>query len=173
VGVVSGYSMLGSSYLVMKTDGELRERSQLYLIFASCSSFILLIASSLMFFFLHEPVLQKWSSGSQKLYLIFLVLMEALVFSLLIKSAFRRKNDRTPYLLSNAVFIVTYLTLFVWMYPYMIPPTTTAREAAASGLTLTFMIFGVGILIPVILVYNVYVHRVFKGKVNLYGDDIY
>jgi cytochrome d ubiquinol oxidase subunit II len=173
VGVVSGYSMLGSSYLVMKTDGELRERSQLYLIFASCSSFILLIASSLMFFFLHEPVLQKWSSGSQKLYLIFLVLMEALVFSLLIKSAFRRKNDRKPYLLSNAVFIVTYLTLFVWMYPYMIPPTTTAREAAASGLTLTFMIFGVGILIPVILVYNVYVHRVFKGKVNLYGDDIY
>lgn len=78
-----------------------------------------------------------------------------------------------PYLWSNLVFIVTYLTLFVWVYPYIIPPTITVSEAAASGLTLTFMIFGVGILIPVILVYNVYVHRVFKGKVNLYGDEIY
>lgn len=173
VGVVFGYSMMGSSYLIMKTDGKLQERSRLFLIIASCSSFILLIASTLMFFFLHEPVLQKWSSGSQKLYLIFLVLMEALVFFLLIKSAFRRKNDKMPYLWSNAVFIVTYLTLVVWMYPYIIPPTITAKEAAASGLTLTFMIFGVGILIPVILVYNVYVQRVFRGKVNLYEYDIY
>lgn len=173
VGVVFGYSMMGSSYLIMKTEGKLQKRSQLYLIIASYSSFILLIASSLMFFFLHEPILQKWSSGSQKFYLILLVLAEALVFFSLLKSAFRRKNDRIPYLWSYAVFIVTYLTLFVWVYPYIIPPTITAKEAAASGVTLTFMIFGVGILIPVILVYNVYVHRVFKGKVNLYGDDIY
>jgi cytochrome d ubiquinol oxidase subunit II len=173
VGVVFGYSMMGSSYLIMKTDGKLRARSQLYLIIASFSSFILLIACSLTFFFLHEPVLQKWSSGSQKFYLLLLVLAEALVFFLLLKSAFRRKNDRMPYLWSNVVFIVTYVTLFIWMYPYIIPPTIKAKEAAASGLTLTFMIFGVGILIPVILVYNLYVHRVFKGKVNLYGTDTY
>jgi cytochrome d ubiquinol oxidase subunit II len=173
LGVVFGYSMMGSSYLIMKTDGKLQIRSQLYLIIASFSSFILLIACSLMFFFLHEPVLQKWSSGSQKFYLLLLVLTEALVFFLLLKSAFRRKNDRRPYLWSNIVFIVTYLTLFIWIYPYIIPPAVAAKEAAASSLTLTFMIFGVGILIPAILVYNVYVHRVFKGKVNLYGDDIY
>ncbi len=172
-GVVFGYSMMGSSYLIMKTDGKLQKQSRSYLIIVSCLSFILLITSSLMFYFLHEPVLQKWSTGSQKLWLILLVLTEALVFFLLIKSTFRRKNDRMPYLWSNVVFIVTYLTLFVWVYPYIVPPTITANEAAASGLTLTFMIFGVGILIPVILVYNVYVHRVFKGKVNLYGDDIY
>jgi cytochrome d ubiquinol oxidase subunit II len=172
-GAAAGYSMMGSSYLIKKTDGILQERSRLYLIIASFSSFILLIASTSMFFFLHEPMLQKQSSGSQKFYLVLLVLTEILIFSLLLKSAFRRKNDRTPYIWSNAVFIVTYLTLFVWMFPYIIPPTITAQEAAASGLTLTFMIFGVGILIPVILVYNVYVHRVFRGKVNLYGDDIY
>jgi cytochrome d ubiquinol oxidase subunit II len=173
LGVVFGYSMMGSSYLIMKTGGKLQIKSQLYLIIASFSSFVLLIACSLMFFFLHEPVLQKWSSGSQKFYLLLLVLTEALAFFLLIKSAFRRKNDRIPYVWSNVVFIVTYLTLFIWMYPYIIPPAISAKEAAASSLTLTFMIFGVGILIPVILVYNVYVHRVFKGKVNLYGDDIY
>jgi cytochrome d ubiquinol oxidase subunit II len=173
VGVASGYSMMGSSYLIMKTDGKLRERSQSYLIIVSCISFILLVTTTLMFYFLHEPILQKWSSGSQKFYLLALVAMEALVFFMLLKSAFRKKDNRTSHFWSNAVFIITYITLFVWSYPYIIPSTITAKEAAASGSTLTFMIFGVGILIPVILVYNVYVRRVFKGKVNLYGDDIY
>lgn len=173
VGVVFGYSLMGSSYLIKKTDGRLQERARLYLIIASFSSFFLLIAATSMLFFLHAPMLQRWSSGSHKFYVVLLVLIEVLIFSFLLMSAFRRKNDKMPYFWSNAVFIVTYLILFVWVYPYILPSTVTVKEAAASGLTLTFMIFGVGILIPVILVYNVYVHRVFKGKVNLYGDDMY
>lgn len=173
VGVVFGYSMMGSAYLIMKTEGSLQRQSQLYLIIASCSSLLLLIGSVLMFSFLHGPVHQKWFSGSQKFALMALVLVEILVFMLLLRSAFRRTNERRPYLWTNAVFILAFLTLFVWIYPYIIPYTVAITEAAASGLTLTFMIFGVGILIPVILIYNVYIHRVFRGKVNLYGDEIY
>jgi cytochrome d ubiquinol oxidase subunit II len=173
MGALFGYSMMGSSYLVKKTEGKLKERARLQLITASFLSFILLIAATSLFFYLHEPVFQKWSSGSQKFYAGLILFFEVFVFFLLLKSTFRRKSDRAPYLWSNAVFIVTYLSLFVWVYPYIIPSSVTAPEAAASSMTLTFMIFGVGILIPVILVYNVYVHRVFKGKVNLYGDDLY
>ena len=46
------------------------------------------------------------------------------------------------------------------------PPYLTITDAAASGKTLVFMLAGIGMLIPIMLVYNGYQYLVFRGKVR-------
>jgi cytochrome bd-type quinol oxidase subunit 2 len=38
-------------------------------------------------------------------------------------------------------------------------------QTASPQSSLVFMLFGAGIILPVIIFYNLYVHRVFAGKV--------
>jgi cytochrome bd ubiquinol oxidase subunit II len=55
------------------------------------------------------------------------------------------------------------------LYPYLVPRSVTAVEAAADSLTLVFMMLGIGLLIPVMITYNAYQYMVFRGKVT--GPD--
>ncbi len=62
-------------------------------------------------------------------------------------------------LLAAAFAIVTLILL-----PYMVPPSVTIYEAAASHKTLLFMLYGIGPLIPIIFAYNIYLYRVFREE---------
>ena len=50
------------------------------------------------------------------------------------------------------------------VYPYAVPPALTLTAAAAPTLTLTVMLILIGVLLPVMLIYNGYQYRVFRGK---------
>lgn len=62
-------------------------------------------------------------------------------------------------LLAAAFAAVTFILL-----PYMVPPSVTIYEAAASHTTLLFMLYGIGPLIPIIFAYNIYLYRVFRDE---------
>jgi cytochrome d ubiquinol oxidase subunit II len=47
-----------------------------------------------------------------------------------------------------------------------VPRSVTASEAASDNLTLVFMMLGIGLLIPVMIIYNAYQYMVFRGKVT-------
>jgi len=44
-------------------------------------------------------------------------------------------------------------------------------DAASSSATLVFMLVGIGMPIPVMLVYNGYQYLVFRGKLVRYDDE--
>jgi cytochrome bd ubiquinol oxidase subunit II len=81
-----------------------------------------------------------------------------------------------PVALSRMQFAVTTLFHMLWpllsiglglgLYPFLVPPSITIESAASSPKTLIFMIFGIGLLIPVMLLYNLYMYRVFHGIVE-------
>ena len=50
------------------------------------------------------------------------------------------------------------------LYPYLVPQSVTAEDAAADSLTLVFMMIGIGMLIPVMIVYNAYQYLVFRER---------
>ena len=59
-----------------------------------------------------------------------------------------------PFWVSQALSSLPYiLTLFLFRLP--------SPEASSPTSTLVFMLFGVGIVLPIIIVYNVYVAHVF------------
>lgn len=81
---------------------------------------------------------------------------------------------RVAYLLSLVVTGCFLAILVVNTMPYIIPHSVTIYQAASSPYTLTFMLFGIGPLIPIVLAYNLYLYRVFRdereeGRSQQYG----
>lgn len=71
-----------------------------------------------------------------------------------------------PFVWSIGIFLASLIGLASSLYPYLVPRSLTAVKAAADSLTLVFMLLGIGLLIPVMIIYNAYQYMVFRGKVT-------
>jgi len=169
LGVALGYTMLGYSFLIRKTKGKLERQEYHQLRIASSIAFAMSIATTILLPFTHDFILNKWSNAASRNILLLFVFLAFTNFILLLRSTTEGKHENTPYTYSIVLFIITLATLLYAVYPYMIPPTTTIFEAASGSSTLSFMLFGISILIPVVLFYNVFVHKLFDGKVDRKG----
>jgi cytochrome d ubiquinol oxidase subunit II len=77
-----------------------------------------------------------------------------------------RQEERTPLIWTILLFLLTFLGLALVVFPYIIPTQITIYEAAADPSALVFMIIFIGVLIPIMLAYNIYQYIVFRGKVR-------
>ena len=89
---------------------------------------------------------------------------------LLLKSL-ASKEERTAFIWTILIFLLTFIGLGLIIFPYIIPSQITIYQAAASPSALVFMIVFMGILLPIMIFYNIYNYVVFRGKVvgGLYG----
>ncbi len=76
------------------------------------------------------------------------------------------KAEKTPFIWTILLFVLTFFGLGLVVFPYIIPTEITIYEAAADPSSLVFMLIFIGALIPVMLFYNVYQYFVFRGKVT-------
>jgi cytochrome bd ubiquinol oxidase subunit II len=134
--LVIGYSLLGATWLVMKNEGELRVQYT-----------------------------QRWFSWPNIILTAPVPIAVAGVAVLLLRSL-TNKNDYQPFLLSLALFALSYAGLGISMYPYIVPQSITIWQAASPPSSQIFMLFGVAILIPLILGYTGWAYWVFRGKVR-------
>jgi cytochrome bd ubiquinol oxidase subunit II len=165
VALVIGYALLGATWLVMKTEGELRER-------AYHLSWIFLIAMlgamgavSIVTPFLHVQYTQRWFTWPNVILTAPVPIAVAGVSALLLRSLVN-KYDYQPFLLSLMLFALSYAGLGISMYPYIVPQSITIWQAASPENSQLFMLFGVAVLIPLILGYTAWAYWVFRGKVN-------
>jgi cytochrome bd ubiquinol oxidase subunit II len=165
VALVIGYALLGATWLVMKTEGDLRER-------AYHLSWMFLIAMlgaiglvSIVTPFLHVQYTQRWFSWPNVILTAPVPIAVAGVSALLLRSL-ARKYDYQPFLLSLTLFALSYAGLGISMYPYIVPQSITIWQAASPENSQLFMLFGVAVLIPLILGYTAWAYWVFRGKVN-------
>ena len=170
LGVVFGYALLGAAYLVIKTDGALQTQSRK---FARYSGWLTMAVGALISVWTplrFEYVFTRWFSWPETLYFAPLPVAAVACFVLLLR-ALRRQHEYMPFLWSVGIFLTSFGGLAVTLYPYLIPNTLSIHEAAAPPITLTFMLVGIGTLIPVMLTYNAYQYRVFRGKVSTQSHD--
>jgi cytochrome d ubiquinol oxidase subunit II len=68
--------------------------------------------------------------------------------------------------------LLTFIGLGLIVFPYIIPSQITIYQAAASPSALVFMIVFMGVLLPIMIFYNIYNYVVFRGKVvgGHYGE---
>jgi cytochrome d ubiquinol oxidase subunit II len=163
--LVVGYALLGATWLVMKTEGELRER-------AYHLSWIFLIAMlaamgavSIVTPFLHVQYTQRWFVWPNIILTAPVPIAVAGVSALLLRSL-AKKYDYQPFLLSLMLFALSYAGLGISLYPYIVPQSITIWQAASPEKSQLFMLFGVAVLIPLILAYTAWAYWVFRGKVN-------
>jgi cytochrome bd ubiquinol oxidase subunit II len=160
-----GYALLGATWLVLKTEGELRDKAyrlSWYLLFAMLGAIsVISLATPL----LHIHYAERWFAWPNIIVTAPVPIAVGGVSALLLRSLIR-KQDSQPFFLSLALFALSYAGLGISMYPYIVPQSITIWQAASPENSQIFMLFGVAVLIPLILGYTAWAYWVFRGKVR-------
>lgn len=164
VGVVFGYALLGATYLILKTEGEVQQAAYRRARRAGVLMLLAAIGVTIATPLSYRYILAKWLAFPNDFYLAPLPIAAFLAFLMLWRSL-KRGYERTPYLWTNLIFLLSFIGLALSVWPNIIPPNVSIVAAAASPRTLAFMLVGVGLLVPIMIVYNGYQYLVFRGKV--------
>jgi cytochrome d ubiquinol oxidase subunit II len=78
----------------------------------------------------------------------------------------RKRHDSRPFIAALGLFVLGYAGIGISFYPYMVPPSLTIWDAAAPEESLSFLLAGALVLVPIILAYTAYSYWVFRGKVD-------
>jgi len=163
--LVVGYALLGSTWLVLKTEGELRDKAyhlSWWLLFAMLGA---IGAVSIATPFLNIQYAQRWFAWPNIIFTAPVPIAVAGVTVLLL-SSLANKQDLRPFFLSLALFALSYAGLGISMWPYIVPQSITIWQAASPPNSQLFMLVGVAVLIPLILGYTSWAYWVFRGKVR-------
>jgi len=169
VALMPGYALLASCYLIIKTSGPVQERAYRQAKKATWGV-IFFMAVVTVWTPIHYPVvMSNWFSAPRIYFVwIFPVLGLACFWALL--GSLKARKEVAPLIWAVGIFLSGYLGLATSFYPYAIPPTVTFREAASQRETLSFLLWGALIVLPVVVGYLIYSYAVFKGKV---GEELY
>ena len=71
-----------------------------------------------------------------------------------------------PFVYTVLLFVLSFAGLGVMVFPAVIPPSVTIFQASSSVTSQVFMLTFIGVLIPIMLFYNIYNYIAFRGKVT-------
>ena len=165
IGLVVAFMLLGSTWLVMKTEGALqgemrrRTRTWLWTLLAAIAGVSVWTALA------HPPIAQRWFSLPNFWFFVPVpLLVLACGWGLL--RGLARGGHASPFLFTLALVLLGYSGLGISLWPHIIPPDITIREAAGPPQSLGFTLVGALFIIPVILTYTGFAYWVFRGKVR-------
>jgi cytochrome d ubiquinol oxidase subunit II len=165
LGVIAGYALLGSTWLVMKTEGEVAERSR-----ANAKRLILVVLAFMGVVSIWTPlaiesIAARWFTPRNFLFLWPVPVITAALAWLCWKWL-DSGREVLPFFAATGLFLLGYLGLVISWYPYLIPPSLTVWDTAAAPSSQIFVLIGVLILLPIILGYIGFVYYLFRGKVR-------
>ncbi len=169
----SGYALLGASWLVIKTSGQLQLRAvgwgRRALILLAGGIAAVSVATPLI----SERVYAKWFGLQNMLVLWPVPVMTAILFFVVYRSLRRlpvrlandnHYGDWVPFAASAGIFLLAFHGLAYSLFPYIVLDRLTIWEAASAPASLMFMFVGTAIVLPVIALYSAFSYRVFSGK---------
>lgn len=160
--LVVGYAWLGSCWLYWRSDGALHRRSGRL---ARCLAALMV------------PVmagLLGWTLGLEAQYLRRLtqpwVAVPSAVLAIALLwghyRAFGSRHHCLPLFLALGVVVLAFALMVIALFPWVVPPSLTLQQTAASRSTQVFMLAGFAVVVPITLAYNTWGFRVFAGKIR-------
>jgi cytochrome bd ubiquinol oxidase subunit II len=165
ISLVAGYALLGSTWLVLKTEGALQAHAKRMAWWFGAGTLAAIVAVSLVTPFLEGAYYERWFSYPNVLFVAPVPVLVA-VASLAFIHSLRSGRELAPFLLTLFVFLLCFIGLGISIFPYVIPGAVTIWEAATHRSSQIFMLVGTGIMVPIILAYTAWAYWVFRGKVN-------
>lgn len=159
--VVTGYVLLGTTFLIHKTTGSMQRQARRQAVRALA---VLALQSVAILFWTPQVRHKAWLGYVASFQVIFP--LSGLIFFALLFRSLQRGSEHAPFLYTVAVFIVSLGGLAASMAPYILYPGITVVQAAAPSFSLLAMTLGVGVLVPVLIAYNAYQYWIFRGKVR-------
>ncbi|BCH21044.1 cytochrome d ubiquinol oxidase subunit II [Mesorhizobium sp. L-8-3] len=165
LGLVVAYALLGCTWLIIKTEGPLHQRM---VALARPVTFALLAVIGIVSLwtpFAHPDIAERWFSFPN------IVLFSPVPVLVLASGwAMLRVLDANPhvapFVLALFLLFLGYSGLGISLWPNIVPPDISLREAAAPPQSMGFALVGALFIIPVILAYTAWSYYVFRGKVK-------
>ena len=163
LGLVVGYALLGSTWLIMKTDGEVQEWA--YKITPK-----LLVAFLVMFAivcvytpYIDDSVMSRWFD---EISLLWIIPVLVIYCAYVVYRSVKKQSDGMPFVATMGIFLFSYIGLLASKWPYIVPPKFTIWDAASSYNSQLFLLIGFPFVIPIVLGYTSWSYWVFRGKVK-------
>lgn len=163
--MVVGYALLGATWLMMKSVGEVEQRARRLGVplLACLLGFIALVS---VWTPLHiERIAVRWFSVPNVFFLA-QVPVATVLLAWLCWYAIRRGRAILPFASAIGIFLLALAGLVISNVPYIVPPSLTVWQAAAAPSSQVFYLVGASILLPIILAYTVIVFWLFRGRVK-------
>ena len=167
-GGTAGFVLLGTTYLAMKADGELRGRA---LRTAAIAAWAVLAGLSVILLWMslqHRDGRYSLLALRQGHYIYLTVPIFLFEFAMLLRSL-RKAEPEKPFQWSVLLFLTLVVGIAAALYPTAVPPGLTIFDAAAPPRSLWFLFAVSAVLLPVMLVYNAWQYLVFRGKAGQGG----
>ncbi len=169
--LIQGYVLIGSTYLIWKTSGELQathyKTAKLAAVTTLIGAILITISTPVFYQYARNRLFNQ-----PQVYIFALIPLLGILLIWLLLRSLDRKQERAPFVWTILIFLLTFIGLALVVFPFIIPTQITIYEAAADPSALVFMLIFIGGLIPVMLFYNIYQYAVFRGKVTggKYGE---
>jgi len=169
VGVAAAYSLIGSAWLIMKTENGLQKKAvhwsrvSLYITLGS------IILVSIVTPMTSSRIFHTWFSFPN-IVLLAPILLVTLTSGIVLEIMLRqlpKEHDRgcwVPFVIIAGIFILCFHGLAYSIYPYIIPEQLLIRETPISKEALMIMFIGVVIVFPLLFSYTFFAYKVFHGK---------
>ncbi len=154
----AAYVLLGAGWLIMKTDGELQLRAVFWARRVLWPMGVALVAISAATPLVNPAVVDKWFGVPE----VFALLPVPL--SCAIPEVVKAGYGWVVFVSTVLIFVLAFFGLSYSIFPDIVIGRMTVWEAAIGTEALTVIFIGVAITLPVIIVYTIFMYRVFWGK---------
>jgi cytochrome d ubiquinol oxidase subunit II len=167
----TAYAMLGAGWLIMKTEGPLQVKAVRWARKVLWPMGAALVGISLATPLVSPNVFDKWFAMPQFLGLLPIPVACAAAFFAAFHVTGREQVVKAGYgwvvfAATVLIFVLAFLGLAYSIYPYIVIDRLTVWEAASAHESLVVIFVGVAITLPAIIVYTVFMYRVFWGKAS-------
>ena len=171
LGLVVTYALLGSTWLIMKTSGQLQNVNYGLAKKLAILLLVTIVAVSIWTPLLDKQIFQRWFTLPNMLWLSPVPILVAGFFYQLQKALSLKKANFSPFIYALGLVFLGYIGLGISIWPSIVPPHITIYTAAAPHSSQSFALVGAVIIIPLILAYTAWGYYIFRGKVS--ADDHY
>lgn len=159
------YALLGATWLVMKTDGfiqgQMRRAAQLLVVFLLVAIAIVSVWTPLA----HPGIAQRWFSFPNIAFFSPVPILVLFTSWALVRSL-RHDGQAKPFVLTLFLLFLGYTGLLISIWPNIVPPSVSFRDAAGPTQSMGFALVGALLIIPFILTYSAWSYFVFRGKIG-------
>lgn len=170
------YSFIGAAWVILKTDGVLQRKAVDWARGGIWGMVLGMGAVSVATPLVSARIFDKWFRFPEIVALAPLPLMSGLLVALL-WIALRRlptANDSFawfPFAGAVVLMVLGFFGMAYSFYPYIVPEQLTIWDAAASTESLSIILVGTLVVLPMILGYTVLAYVIFRGKATKLSYD--
>jgi cytochrome d ubiquinol oxidase subunit II len=165
IALLAAYALLGSTWLILKTEGSLQQRMITLTRPITLAVLIGIGMVSVWTPLTHVGIAARWFSFPD-LFFFAPVPLLVLVAVWAMLRVLNGAPNAAPFCLALLLLFLGYNGLAISLWPNIIPPNISIREAAAPPQSMGFALVGALFIIPFILGYTAWSYFAFRGKVK-------